>query len=200
MKTKDQKNLEALYESISNQEPQLLEKEKEFIDILAKSIMDSMYKNLTETYSNTRFYGSERLSSIVHSTFLNPILDNIFEVSNKVLSSLHWVYDRGVIHLLYNYIVTVRGVDKPQFVCFNTVDGLYSKIPNSGKMIEVPIENKDEVLKMFKKAIGELIVFYYESHTVDDEDSSQFHWYKWRENKLKYHNLENNLPELKGIF
>jgi len=200
MKSKDQKKLEALYESISNQEPQLLEKEKEFIDILAKSIMDGMYKNLAELYTNTRFYGSERLSSIVHSTFLNPILNNIFEVSNDVLSSLHWVYDRAIVHLLYNYIVTVRGVDKPQFVCFKTVDSLNSKIPNSDKIIEVPIENKDEVLKMFKKTIGELIVFYYKSHIVDDEDSSQFRWYKWRENKLKYSNLENNLPELKGIF
>jgi len=204
MTNADQKKLEKLYEQIAIKDKQLLKKEKEAVDVLSNIIVEDLYKNISERYSNMRFYGSERLNSLLSPKLLTfKLISNAFNnVEKKYLDAIFYVFEKGIMHILSNYLVYVAGRDVPQKVCFRPVSGITSSFRSMANLeeTEIPYEDKGKVLEMFKKRLSDLIVFHYDFYVEHDGPDLQSRWYNWRTHKLKFDNLENNLPELKGIF
>lgn len=200
MKNKDQKSLEFLYESIAFKAPELLQKEKELIEILSKSIVKSLYENLASM--KPRYSGP--LNNFVYSKFLNPIVvDNIFKVSQEINHSIYVMFEREILGALYNHLIRLEESSnyydlKPKYVRFKPTSHL--KDGRSFKEISIPYENKDKVLKMFKRMVAATIVYFYNLNDSPNPDEPYGKWHAWRKEQLKFQILRKKLPELEGIF
>ena len=203
MKNKDYKLSELLYESITNNNV-LLHEENQFIIQLAKDITDNIYINISP---NIRFWGSERLNNIVHSKFLNDIYyGKAFENTNdEQKRAIGFVFGTSILNVIYSYLVTIEGrnnnTSQPEKVCFTTIDdwmvGIYDK------KVAVPYKNKKEVFEMMKTTIVNSLFYIYNSYSDPSgtyKNETVIQWYEWRKDKLKYQNLSDKFPELKGVF
>ena len=199
MENKDLKKLELLYEDITNQYV-LLDEEKQFIEQLATNITSNIYKNIS---THTRFYGKERLDSIVHSKFTDNInFGSAFtNITQEQRRSIAFVFEQSILVVLYCYLVAIEGRDQPESVCFKTIDHWINRVHD--KEIKVPYGNKKEVFEMIKNTIINLLVFVYNSYA---DPNGMYHnetvkiWYEWRKEKIRYKKLVNKLPELEGVF
>lgn len=200
MKNKDQKNLEMLYESIAFKAPELLQKEKELIEILSKNIVDSLYENVASM--KPRYSGP--LDNFVYSKFLNPIVvDNIFEVSREINHSIYVVFERQILNALYHHLIRLEESSnyydlKPKYVTFKPTS--YLNDGRSFKEISIPYENKEKVLKMFKRMIAATIVYFYDLNDSPNPEEPMGKWHAWRKEQLKFQGLRQKLPELEGLI
>jgi hypothetical protein len=203
VKDRDHKLLELLYESIANNDV-LLHDEEQFINQLAKDITDNIYKNISP---NMRFWGSERLSNIVHSQFLNNLYygDAFKNTNNNQTRAIGFVFEKAILNVMYDYLVTVEGrnmkTSQPEKVCFKTIEDWMNGIRDKAE--EIPYKNKEEVFEMMKKTIINSLLYMYNSYSDPHgmyKNEAIAQWYEWRKDRLKFQNLSDKLPELEGVF
>ena len=201
MKSRDEKLLEILHESIANKHS-LLDSEKQFIKNLSSNITESIYKNIPP---QARFYGSESLNNldnIVHSKFTDDInFGTLFKnITKEQRRALGFVWEQSILNVVYCHLVKITAIDGLE-VLFTNVYNWLNRIEN--KEVKVPFENKREVYKMIKQTITEMLLYLYNAYA---EPGGIFHnqvvkvWYEWRKDRLIYDRITNKLPELEGIF
>jgi len=198
MKTKDEKLLEMLYESIVNPK-QLLEEEEKFTSNLARNIVDSLYKNIL----NIKEIVGGPLNDFVYAYFLNDLhYGNAFNASKEETKAIGFVFQSN-LSIMYHHLVRVKvDENKPQSVCFRRMEDWVNKVT---KEIRVSYENKEEIIKQMKNIMEDQILYMY-------DQSNQFYaqylnlnenfvrWFEWRKDRLKLQGLTQKLPELKGVF
>jgi hypothetical protein len=203
VKDRDHKLLELLYESIANNDV-LLHDEEQFINQLAKDITDNIYKNISP---DMHFWGSERLSNIVYSKFLNNLYyGDAFKYTNdEQKRAIGFVFEKSILNVMYDYLITVEGrnskTSQPEKVCFKTMEDWMDR--RYDKEIEIPYKNKEEVFEMMKKTIINSLFYIYNSYSDPHgmyKNESVEQWYEWRKDRLKFQNLSDKLPELEGVF
>lgn len=207
MRTKDQKNLELLYENISNQQQEeqfiFLEEEKEYFNKvsaeLAEMIVlkkDSLWKFLNNPdYMDT----TKSLDNFDRMLFLEP-LTKFFESPSlsDLEKEINEMYLNYVIAMILNNIVVQKGNtdDKSEM---NLKFTIFS--PKNMKWLNVNIKDEKLLRETIKHALEESLKVW--SVEVYENRSHHPHfitWRQWREEKVKIQKLKNKLPELEGLI
>lgn len=207
MKSRDQKKLEKIYESMIDGEFVFLEEEKQF----AKLCAEQLYETLMDEAENTGF--DQQLYPIFD--ILYHVLDSPSNPSNPVyrvvpklnLGSIsekfRTFYDVFVQRELakHTYVGKKRQKDKGTLVR----DLLEFHDPYDDFNIEqVMLVDSEKVIETLEKHLKIFIkLTFTDKYVLKDILNTNPDWkevYQWREEKLKFQKLKDKLPEIEGLF
>jgi hypothetical protein len=192
---KDQKSLEFLYENIVENKEPLLEEEREYIDAASKQIVQQLYKGIA---SYVKLAPREPLYNFISSEQLHfdkepfkKFFSNVDYEDHKVI--IH-IFEDVILKNLVEFLVYVVTKENRIYISFRHFVDFVRMFNNP---FEVPYENTQEVLKMFKNVLSHAIIFLYSKPAPA---ATTDRWKMWRERRMKFERLEKKLPELEGVF
>ena len=193
MKTNDQKNLEQLYEQVTNNDFVLLREEEMLFDAISSLITKEVQKVL-RTVGDINYHSHSSLGQIVHrlSDTIN-VKDFVCKYfSSEIKEQAVFVYFVGIIYYIVRNKVFLKRYYEPE-------DTLCFEFETSGRVTNVKrkVDAKDK--EKFKQSLKEWFINQLE-YMYESFDHKYPEWSKWRETQIKFIKLKRKIPELQGVF
>lgn len=189
----DQKQLEMLYEQVSNGRIPLIKEEEALFDKAAAIITKEAWK-VIKAKGDLNFYNHTSLSQIVHglSDVLKPKEMIAKYFPREIQDEASMIYFAGIIYFLTRNKIFLKRYYEPEDGLFFDFETYY--ILRSVKR-KVSINDKEKFFRTLKEWFVNHFEFLFPSFTHEHPT-----WAKWREDRLKFQGVKEKLPELEGIF
>ncbi|NBW59900.1 MAG: hypothetical protein EBR41_04970 [Crocinitomicaceae bacterium] len=194
MKTKDQKQLEFLYEQV-NAQFTLLDEENQYFDKVTEELADHI---VSKAAGLTKFADSDQwikktLTNFDDQLFVEP-LPSFFNnsITTPLEFAINTVYKDYIIYNALTVTYVTRYLNSSQIK-------LELKHPYNHEHIMdvVDITDKNGIKEALKKNLIKTLEIWSTPAATDDDTIM---WHNWRQYKLKFQKITNRLPELKGMF
>lgn len=204
--SKDQKQLELLYEQIVEEDTRVLNKEKEYARITAEQIIDKSTKAIKKRIANRGKIRGEHLGD-----FISPLLtgggEQAFgdEIPESVLSVYVSLLRLDVFTELIYFTSQKHSDNQEEDIEVVVVDPTML-VQTSGKADRkvIPFLDKQPLREEIQRVIEQTFVIRYNQcfrpAAAKYMSFPRQEWAKWRSEELKYEKIKTKLPELKGIF
>ncbi len=209
MKTKDQLQLELLYEQIVDSPFQMLKEEEEFFNFISDKIAELIvknkekmekyfYDNVNRSFTSLKhsFFGNFTVPQFVYNFFNENVSEELYKALNLMYTS--WILDEAF------KTIQLKKVHFSKTIKFCLEFNSASNPDEDGILTDaayVDIEDKEGLKKAFKDSFEKALRFLYNvQKTTPSFILSTHRWYEWRKERVAYEPLRNKLPELKGIF
>jgi len=192
---KDQKNLERLYEQITNTPFILLDEEKEYFDKIAKIL------------SNLIIYKQDQLKKYAINFKKLKTLSNFDQM--LWAENIPWFFDKidtseqeDGINETYHDMITYHVMDKIEVSCKLLKDTplIVFNDNNDTAIDKVEITNKQKLKEALIAAFTRALEKWDKKFEAFKRTESYVLWHEWRTNRLKVQSVRNRLPELQGMF
>jgi hypothetical protein len=192
---KDQKNLERLYEQITNTPFILLDEEKEYFDKIAKIL------------SNLIVYKQDQLKKYAINFKKLKTLSNFDQM--LWAENIPWIFDKidtseqeEGINETYHDMITYHVMDKIEVSCKLLKDTplIVFNDNNDTAIDKVEITNKQKLKEALIAAFIRALEKWDKQFEAFKRTESYVLWHEWRTNRLKIQSVRNRLPELQGMF
>lgn len=202
MKDKDQKQLELLYEQVSNQPFELLPQEKEYFDKIISQLADHIVSkkvNLEKFVDATHIYSQKKTLINFDEALWTEPLPLFFDKSNtsKLEHAINKTYKDWII---YNALTNVHV--KKQIS--NWVPSLKIEFmhPYDRERVvdSVNITDKKGIEEGLRKLLVKSLELWFELTEQYTNEEDEKIWHLWRKEKIKYQPMIDRVPELEGIF
>jgi hypothetical protein len=207
MKSKDQKELEMLYESIG--EDFLIEEERIFIDNYSKYLAFNMVNEVAKYYNQIKTNPTDYFPCTMYNFFwsyLKEIPQDILAKLNldeEMTDCFHDLYSTYIVKNMSHESIDVDKDIKTGAVCLIVT----SPFNEEEQTIISLNDNLDVIASKLKECFKEFIRFTFTDKDVVkllEKEEVKDTWvgkaYGWRKERAKVGKMENKLPELKGIF
>ena len=209
MKTKDQKRLELIYESMAN-DFTFLKQEELLAKDLSQRFATTIASTITSTENTKKSFSF--LPTSFYSTFWIHLTKMHHDIPDETLAKLNLgpeitkyfnsLYEGYVVRIMAkNTMLTFqRSVSNSKSkICLTFFDPL-----QSGAVETVSAEDVSELTEAFEKYIKLYIKFAFTDKTCIKEIENDIEWvrnaYKWRKQQARIITVTDALPELKGMF
>ena len=199
MKTEDQKQLEFLYEQISEDFTTLLDKEKEFANIISKEIAPDFVKGIAQRVRNNWKVDGEFLSDFMYPYFFRDAI-TIFGSDIKIVED---TYFKIIATDVIQNLVYVKLLDDEPYVFFKSAEFIVDRYNEDVESI--PFTNEKRIEEELRSLIEDSILVRYKmmssprtiatAHLRTDNK-----WVEWRKSKINSQAMMDRMPELRGIF
>lgn len=199
MRIADQKQLELLYEQITKDFTTLLDKEKQFAEVISKDIAPKLVRAIAAKIEHNTNVDGEYLSEFMYPYFFRDAI-TIFGPDIKIVEDTYFDIIRIDVH---QNLVYVKLLDDEPYVVFRSAEYIVDRYNEDTE--HIPYTNEKRIEEELRTLIENAILVRYKEMlspktitTVHLRSDSK--WVNWRKSEIKYHEMKDKLPELKGIF
>ena len=199
MKTKDQKQLEFLYEQISEDFTTLLDEEKQLAELVSKKAVPKYIKVINSRIRNNGRIDGENLCDLdVYPDFLNSTLD-VFGSDKKLVEDVYFF----IIIKIFESLVRIKLIDKEPYIFFRNAEWIVDRY--NQEIESIPFTNEERFIEELQFLIENAILVRYKYELSPKTIATAYlqrndEWIKWRRSKLNLQQMTDRVPELKGIF
>jgi hypothetical protein len=199
MKTKDQKQLEFLYEQISEDFTTLLDQEKQLAELVSKTAAPKYIKAINSRIRNNGRIDGENLCDLdEYPDFLNSILD-VFGSDKKLVEDVYFF----IIINIFESLVRIKLIDKEPYIFFRNAEWIVDRY--NQEIESIPFTNEERFIDELQFLIENAILVRYKYESSPKTIATAYlqrndEWIKWRKKKLNSQQTTDRMPELKGIF
>ena len=198
MKTKDQKQLEFLYEQISEDFTTLLDEENRLAELVSKEATSIYIKAINSRIRNNGRINGESLTDLAYPDFLNSILD-IFGSDKKIVEDVYFF----IVVNIFESLVRIKLIDEEPYVFFRNAEWIVDRY--NQEIESIPFTNEERLRDELQFLIKEAILVRYKYESSPRSIATAYlqrndEWIKWRRKKLTFQQMTDRVPELKGIF
>ena len=201
MKTKDQKQLEFLYEQIS-QPFILLKLEKNYFDTVANELADhiiSKKKNLLVYVDMEEDCDKKTLANFDRLLWIETLpvfIDN----DDRKSWAINETYKESIISKVTTLIHINKKINASNTSAL-TLEFRKINTPEKKEESVIGVDNKSSLKEELQKALCESLEYFYMNFNFNKTVSHEQHtWYEWRKKESSYESFRNKFPELEGIF